>query len=58
MVVTVSAEARLRRRCRKNYEHMVFETMSRWILQDEASPMPPQSVYMVSKTKQQVYVIT
>ena len=30
---------------------MAFETMSRWILQDEASPMPPPSVYIVSKTK-------
>ena len=29
---------------------LVFETMTRWILQDEASPMPPPSVYMVSKT--------
>ena len=44
--------------CRIVSEILVFETMSRWILQDEASPMPPQSVYMVSKTKQQVYVIT
>jgi hypothetical protein len=30
---------------------LVFETTSRWILQDEAIPMPPQSVYMFSKTK-------
>ena len=30
----------------------LFETMSRWILQDEACPMPPQSVYMVAKSQQ------
>jgi hypothetical protein len=30
---------------------LVFETMSRWIIQDEASYVPPPSVYMVSKTK-------
>jgi hypothetical protein len=34
----------------KYYLLLVFETMSHWILQDEASPMPPPSVYMVSKT--------
>ena len=30
---------------------LVFETMSHWILPDEASSVPPPSVYMVSKTK-------
>jgi hypothetical protein len=29
---------------------LVFETMSRGIIQDEASPMPPKGEYMVSKT--------
>src|ERR1035438_6037691 len=35
---------------------LVFETMSRWILQDKASSMPPPSVYMVSKTTIIMYV--
>ena len=47
--VNVSVEARRQHRRRKNCGHMVFETMSGWILHDEASPMPPPSVYMVSK---------
>jgi hypothetical protein len=48
--LNVGVAAWLQRRRRKNYTRMVFETMSRWILQDEASLMPPPSVYMVSKT--------